>query len=62
MFDGVTDDEGEVTEYVRSNRSASKRSIRVRSAPIVIGEKQSPSPTRKKYQPTVVKPFKMTLR
>ena len=57
MFDGVTDDEEDDVSFVRNT---SKRSIRVQSAPIIIGNKSSP--TKKKFEPTVIKPFKMTIR
>ena len=59
MFDGVTDDDDvSVVDYVKTT---SKRSIRVQSAPIVFGDKIQPT-VHKKFEPTVVKPFKMTIR
>ena len=67
MFDGVTDDDDEdINDHLLMvPRSASKRSIRVQSAPIIIGDKNSKpksSFVKKKFEPTVIKPFKMTLR
>ena len=59
MFDGVTDDDDvSVVDYVKTT---SKRSIRVQSAPIVFGDKIHTT-VHKKFEPTVVKPFKMTIR
>ena len=59
MFDGVTDDDDvSVVDYVKTT---SKRSIRVQSAPIVFGDKIQPT-VHKKFEPTVIKPFKMTIR
>ena len=68
MFDGVTDDEEDINDHLLMvPRSASKRSIRVQSAPIIIGDKNSNSKpkssfVKKKFEPTVIEPFKMTLR
>ena len=66
MFDGVTDDDEDINDHLLMvPRSASKRSIRVQSAPIIIGDKNSKpksSFVKKKFEPTVIKPFKMTLR
>ena len=66
MFDGVTDDEEDINDHLLMvPRSASKRSIRVQSAPIIIGDKNSKpksSFVKKKFEPTVIEPFKMTLR
>jgi len=59
MFDGVTDDDDvSVVDYVKTT---SKRSIRVQSAPMVFGDKIHPT-VHKKFEPTVVRPFKMTIR
>ena len=55
LFDGVSDD-SDLDEVV--TRSSTRKSLRVQSAPIVIVER----PTSAVLKPTVLRPFKMTLR
>ena len=62
LFNGVSDEDDEEScdDLELVTRSSTKRSIRVQSAPIIIDEKRPHSAFN--FKPTVVKPFKMTLR